>query len=31
MLFNSKKSDKDTARDTLFEYFSQVRMQLDEE
>lgn len=30
MLLNSKKADKDTARDTLFNYFSQVNTQLDE-
>lgn len=30
MLLNSKKADKDAARDTLFNYFSQVNTQLDE-
>lgn len=31
IILNAKKSDQDSAKETLFEYFTQVQMQLDEE
>lgn len=31
IILNSKKSDQGSAKETLFEYFTQVQMQLDEE